>query len=128
GGVETITVNVPILADTQLEGTESLTLTAVLKGQTDSGTEFNIQAERAIDILDIAAVASPTVSLTLEGHVAGEHPLAGTTAVNGGAMDDSGLGFNLDASGNVVAVGKNVLVWGTQAGAVNDFANDILVY
>ncbi|WP_370679808.1 retention module-containing protein [Comamonas sp. GB3 AK4-5] len=62
-------------------------------------------------------------------------PLAGTMAVNGGATDPSGNGFNLDAAGNVVAIGFNVHVWGTQTTkgpdghtAINDFANGIQVY
>lgn len=62
-------------------------------------------------------------------------PLAGTTAVNGGATNPNGLGFNLDAQGQVVAIGRNVQVWGTQTSkgpdghaAINDFAQGIVVY
>jgi Ca2+-binding RTX toxin-like protein len=77
-------------------------------------------------------VSSRTVDTTVH---APKDPLAGTTAVNGGAKDPSGNGFNLDAAGNVVAIGFNVHVWGTQTTkgpnghtAINDFANGILVY
>ena len=61
--------------------------------------------------------------------------LDGTTAVNGGAKDPSGNGFNVDAQGNIVAIGSNVRVWGTETSkgpdgqtAIHDFAQPIQVY
>jgi len=88
-------------------------------------------------------VNAPEVQLEITAHNAAKDPLEGTTAVNGGAKDPSGNGFNLDAAGNVVAVGFNVRVWGTYStrgvdgtgkNPINDFdsngdgKNDILVY
>lgn len=77
-------------------------------------------------------IASRVVESTI---AAPYDPLAGTTAVNGGAAAPSGLGFNLDASGNLVAIGSQVRVWGTATSkgpdghtAINDFAQAILVY
>src|SRR5690606_30065480 len=68
-----------------------------------------------------------------------DDPLAGTTAVNGGAKAEDGNGFNLDPNGNVVAIGRNVMVWGTSSTRgrdgqgttpIDDFSSDkpILVY
>jgi hypothetical protein len=77
-------------------------------------------------------VSSHTVDTTVSTP---KDPLAGTTAVNGGAKDPSGNGFNLDAAGNVVAIGFNVRVWGTETNKgpdgktpIHDFANGIQVY
>jgi Ca2+-binding RTX toxin-like protein len=77
-------------------------------------------------------VSSHTVDTTVSTP---KDPLAGTTAVNGGATDPSGNGFNLDAAGNVVAIGFNVRVWGTETNKgpdgktpIHDFANGIQVY
>ena len=104
-------------------------------GPGDEGTAPVVHAPD-VDLNVTARVVETTTS-------APKDPLEGTTAVNGGAKDPSGNGFNLDAAGNVVAVGFNVRVWGTYSTKgvdgtgktpINDFdyngdgKNDILVY
>lgn len=94
--------------------------------------EDGSQKEISADIVVSAVADTPDISLLIKETVSsGSGPevdmLAGTTAVNGGARHESGNGFNLDADGNIVAIGKNVRVWGTvrhdddEGKRINDF-------
>lgn len=97
----------------------------------------NIVGNEAVLTIDIQPVAdAPELELSIsEGTAVGDTGGGEITKVNGGAQDPSGNGFDLDANGNIVAIGFNVRVWGTSTekgpngnAAVNDFANTIIVY